>query len=108
MPIYDYDCGRCGPFSAMQPMARFQESCACPVCGAEASRTIVSAPAIASINLGGSIGHKAIQPSARYPRSSATHPAGCGCYMRQLRLPGALSAGGRVFTSHGPVRRSWL
>ena len=106
MPIYNYECEGCGPFTAMQPMARFQDPCACPECGAEASRTTLSAPAIASINPGGRIAHEAIQPNANPRHSSAAHPAGCGCCMRRLPLPGALSAGGRVFTSHGPIRRN--
>ena len=107
MPIYDYECEWCGPFTAMQPMTRFRDPCACPSCGADASRTLLSAPAIASSNPGGGIAHEAGQPSATSPRhSSAAHPAGCGCCVRRLPLPGALFAGGRVFTSHRPVRRN--
>ena len=106
MPIYDYECEQCGPFTAMQPMARFRDPCACPECGTEASRRFLGAPAIASITPGGRIAHEATQPSTTDPRrSSAPHPAGCGCGVRRFPLPGALSAGGRVFTSHGPVRR---
>ncbi|MBF9198259.1 FmdB family zinc ribbon protein [Microvirga terrestris] len=107
MPIYDYECQGCGPFTAMQPMARFQDPCACPKCGAETSRAFLSAPAIASISPSGRTAYEATQPSATYPRpSSAAHPAGCGCCVRRMPLPGALSAVGRVFTSHGPIRCS--
>ncbi|WP_371823111.1 zinc ribbon domain-containing protein [Microvirga sp. HBU67558] len=107
MPIYDYECQGCGPFTAMRPMARFQDPCACPKCGAEASRASLSAPAIARINSGGRIANEATQRSATDLRpSSAAHPAGCGCCVRRLPLPGTLSSGGRVFTSHGPIRCS--
>ncbi|WP_247654189.1 zinc ribbon domain-containing protein [Microvirga yunnanensis] len=91
----------------MRPMARFQDPCACPKCGAEASRASLSAPAIARINSGGRIANEATQRSATDLRpSSAAHPAGCGCCVRRLPLPGTLSSGGRVFTSHGPIRCS--
>ena len=100
MPIYDYACDACGPFTAIRPMAQFREPSACPDCGAGAVRTFLSAPAI----LGGSA-YAATEPGATAPRPATTaHPAGCGCCMRRMPLPGALSAGGRVFTAHGPVR----
>ena len=107
MPIYDYACEACGPFTAMRPMAQFRDPCACPECGAAAPRTILNAPAIAGGNPGSRIAHAATGPNgAPQHRAAAAHPAGCGCCARRLPLPGALSAGGRVFTSHGPVRRS--
>ena len=34
MPTYDYDCGRCGPFSESHPIAEFDRPQACPSCGA--------------------------------------------------------------------------
>ncbi|WP_336489383.1 FmdB family zinc ribbon protein [Methylobacterium nigriterrae] len=108
MPIYDYECEGCGPFTAMRPMAQFRDPCACPECGAEAPRTFLSAPAIAAGNPGSRVAYAATEPSATYPRrASAAHPAGCGCCVRRLPLPSALSTGGRIFMAHGPVRRSW-
>ena len=35
MPIYQYECEDCGPFTAMRRMAQFRDPCACPECGAE-------------------------------------------------------------------------
>ncbi|WP_142586310.1 zinc ribbon domain-containing protein [uncultured Methylobacterium sp.] len=107
MPTYDYACDACGPFRAMRPMAQFQDPCACPECGTGAARTVLSAPAIASGHAGRGVARDATEPSAPSSRqASAAHPAGCGCCMRRAPLPGALSAGGRVFTAHGPIRRS--
>src|SRR5437868_1917594 len=80
MPNYDYKCEECGPFTAMQPMARFRDPCVCPECGAEAPRTLLSAPAIISGNPSGRFAYEATQRSATSLRhSSAVHPAGCGC-----------------------------
>lgn len=108
MPIYDYACDACGPFTAMRPMAQFLAPCACPECGAGATRTALSAPAIVGGSAGGRVAFAATEPSASPSRpASAAHPAGCGCCVRRLPLPGALSAGGRVFTAHGPVRRGF-
>lgn len=107
MPIYDYACDACGPFTALRPMAQFRDPCACPECGGGAARTILGAPALLSGHAGGRATYAATEPSESPSRpASMAHPAGCGCCMRRVPLPGALSAGGRVFMAHGPVRRS--
>ncbi|WP_279604544.1 FmdB family zinc ribbon protein [Methylobacterium sp. J-070] len=107
MPIYDYECAACGPFTAMRPMVQFRDPCACPECGSGASRTFLSAPAIAGMD-----------PTRRSVLASherdangrglakAAHPAGCGCCMRRSPIPSALSSTGRVFSSSGPLPRS--
>ncbi|MGY2048003.1 FmdB family zinc ribbon protein [Methylobacterium sp. JK268] len=106
MPNYDYACDECGPFTAMRPMAQFRDPCLCPGCGVGAPRAFLGAPAIARINPGGRLAPAATEPSTTSPRGgSAAHPAGCGCCIRRMPLPGTLSAAGRVFTSHGPVQR---
>lgn len=107
MPIYDYACEGCGPFTAMRPMAQYRNPSACPQCGAGAPRTLVSAPGLASKDAVYSA-RTATEPKAGGPhRTPTTHPAGCGCCMRRWPLPTGLSGrGGRVFTAHGPVRRS--
>ncbi|KMO37242.1 hypothetical protein VQ02_13885 [Methylobacterium variabile] len=106
MPIYDYACDVCGPFTAMRPMAQFRDPCACPECGAGATRAFMSAPAIGGGHAGRRVADGAPVPSAAPSRrASVAHPAGCGCCVRRVPLPGALSAGGRVFASHGPIRR---
>lgn len=107
MPIYDYACDACGPFTALRPMALFRDPCACPECGGGAARIVVSAPALIGGSTSGRVAFAATEPSASAARPGpAAHPAGCGCCVRRVPLPGALSAGGRVFTAHGPGRRS--
>ena len=107
MPIYDYECAACGPFTAMRPMVQFRDPCACPECGSGASRTFLRAPPIAGMD-----------PTRRTVLASpergangrglakAAHPAGCGCCMRRSPIPSALSSTGRVFSSSGPLPRS--
>lgn len=100
MPLYDYACPACGPFTAMRPMAAFRDPYACPACGAAAARTLISAPAVAAT-------HAAPRGEAGGGRVAGTaHPAGCGCCVRRSPVPNAIAAkGGRAFASGGPVRR---
>lgn len=108
MPNYDYDCPACGPFTAMRPMAEFRDPCACPACGTEAPRTILSAPAVVGMDPNRRGAHASDERGESSQRfTKAAHPAGCGCCVRRSPLPSALlSKGGRVFWSSGPVRRS--
>ncbi|MDE0392684.1 MAG: zinc ribbon domain-containing protein [Rhodospirillales bacterium] len=43
MPLYDYDCGACGPFRDWAAMADYAEPQPCPQCSGLAARS-VSAP----------------------------------------------------------------
>jgi putative FmdB family regulatory protein len=68
MPTYDYDCGRCGPFSESHPIAEFDLPQACPGCGDPSPRAL-TLPAIG--------GAAAEAPSAATPFRA--HPGGCSC-----------------------------
>ncbi|NUZ04657.1 FmdB family zinc ribbon protein [Schlegelella koreensis] len=108
MPIYDYQCLACGPFTAMRSMAQFRDPCACPGCGNGAARRLVSAPAIADMDptRRSALAANERHASSRRP-TMAAHPAGCGCCVRRWPMPSALSSkGGHVFSSSGPLRRS--
>lgn len=107
MPIYDYDCGTCGPFTAMRSMAEFRDPSACPDCGTAALRTFLGAPSIAGMDSAqrGALAAKE-REAGDQGRTKAAHPAGCGCCVRRSPIPGALASKGRVFSSSGPLRRS--
>ncbi|MGP4806311.1 FmdB family zinc ribbon protein [Agrobacterium cavarae] len=104
MPMYEYSCSACGPFTAIRPLAAFREPCACPACDAAATRDLLSAPALVSMERArrGPASNGCEESS--YP-AKAAHPAGCGCCVRRSPIPVALSSKGRVFTSSGPPRR---
>ncbi len=108
MPIYDYDCQVCGPFTAMRSMAEFRDPFACPSCGIGAPRAALSAPGIAGMDPTRRSALASNERSASSQRpTKAAHPAGCGCCVRRWPIPSALSSnGGRVFSSSGPPRRS--
>ncbi|MCG5249490.1 FmdB family zinc ribbon protein [Methylorubrum extorquens] len=108
MPIYDYDCAACGPFTALRPMAAFRDPCACPACGVRAGRTFLRAPAITGMDPSRRSALAANERLASSQRAAqAPHPAGCGCCVRRWPIPSGLSSnGGRVFSASGPLRRS--
>ena len=106
MPIYDYSCLQCGSFTVMRPMTEFRDTGDCPTCGAAAQRTILRAPAVTGGDSTERIGPSSNERDAGGQRATKlAHPAGCGCCVRRLPMPGALSAKGRVFESSGPLPR---
>ena len=48
MPVYEYLCNDCGPFTDMRPMAECDDPQDCPRCEAESPRVILTAPAFAA------------------------------------------------------------
>ena len=85
MPIYEYDCAGCGDFSVLRPMAERDQPCACPACGAAATRVILSAPGLATLAGSQRRAHETNERSAHAPKSlaeymeSCKHGAGCSC-----------------------------
>ncbi len=49
MPLYEYDCQDCGPFTELRPMAASASPCPCPDCGAVAPRAFLTAPMLACV-----------------------------------------------------------
>ena len=79
MPFYDYNCSRCGSFTLNRPVVEFAQPQPCPICGREAARDLLSAPAVQ--------GGRAA-PDARFQCSPeqcemnlSRHGAGCPCCM---------------------------
>jgi len=104
MPVYEYACDDCGPFTALRPMAAFQDPHACPDCGADAPRVLLSAPAIAGMDAGRRRAAAVNERSSNEPRRSSGHAAGCGCCSgRKLQLPRATPA-----AKSFPAARPWM
>ena len=79
MPVYDYMCAACGPFSDMKPMSASSDPCACPDCGESAPRAILRAPFIAGMDAGKRNAVAVNERSANEPRSSRAHGSSCSC-----------------------------
>ena len=82
MPVYDYGCAQCGPFTELRPMVEFADPQPCPGCGEASPRMILTAPGLAMMDGGRRRASATNERSANAPqRSSASgrHAPGCGC-----------------------------
>lgn len=81
MPVYDYLCPRCGPFTEMRPMAECDLPHDCPDCGKGAPRAFLSVPYLASMSSERRLADATNERSASAPRafSASAHGGGCSC-----------------------------
>jgi len=81
MPVYEYECAECGPFAALRPMVQYADPHACPGCGSEAPRAMLSAPMLANMDAGRRTAFATNERSAHAPKSSKSlgHGAHCSC-----------------------------
>jgi putative FmdB family regulatory protein len=42
MPLYEYECGRCGPFRDWRTLSQYKKPAKCPDCGKPARRAVAS------------------------------------------------------------------
>lgn len=104
MPVYDYACADCGVFTALRPMAAYQDPLGCPDCGAEAPRVMLTAPALAGMDPTRRRAAATNERSSNEPRK-ASHAPGCGCCSgRGLRTPAAAAGAVKSF----PKARPWM
>ena len=82
MPVYDYECESCGPFTFMRPMAQCDRPARCPECGGKAPRAFLTAPYF-SMPSERRRAYAANEQSANSPKllseMGGGHDAGCGC-----------------------------
>ena len=82
MPIYEYSCPQCGPFTALRPLAQFDLPTPCPSCGASAERALLTAPSLgfgaARRRAAGLSSDEATAPVYR----NAAHGSACACCVR--------------------------
>lgn len=109
MPVYDYDCRDCGPFTTMRPMAESDRSAECPRCGRDAARAFFTAPYFAAMTVERRSAHAANERSTHAPQRlsdlGARHGPGCGCCRSR-------TADSATRTENGaksfPGRRPWM
>ncbi|WP_426314431.1 FmdB family zinc ribbon protein [Methylobacterium fujisawaense] len=102
MPVYDYACEACGPFTVMRPMAEFRDPHDCPDCGSSSQRAFLTAPRIAGMDAGLRAAHATNERSRHAPRRSGSHGAGCGCC--SPKKTAAAPAAAKSF----PSARPWM
>jgi putative FmdB family regulatory protein len=108
MPMYDYVCAACGPFTAHRPMSEYDQPLACEGCGAPAPRAILRAPALATMDAGARRGMAVNERSRHEPRKSGkAHPSGCGCCSTSRGFS-ATPVAGRSAAKSFPSARPWM
>jgi putative FmdB family regulatory protein len=111
MPVYDYDCMRCGPFTMLRPMAECKFSAACPRCGEDAARAFLTAPYVAAMPADQRLAHATNEQSAHAPRRSNQgnyHGAGCNCCGQKATQKAAGGRGDKNAAKSFPGRRPWM
>ena len=104
MPVYDYECPSCGPFTAFRPMAEYAQPATCDECGKSAPRAFLTAPALAGMDAGLRRSLAVNERSRHEPRrSNGAHPSGCGCCSTAKRTPAAAGA-----AKSFPGARPWM
>jgi len=109
MPVYEYLCDGCGiDFSAMRPMAQSSAPHACPECGSDAPRAMLSAPAYAGMPAAQRTAHSVNERAKHEPKSSSQlghrHGPGCGCGSGPSRTTVVAPDGKKSF----PTKRPWM
>ena len=112
MPIYDFECPTCGPFTAMRPMAEAADPSACPDCAASAPRAYLTAPAVLGMDgarrraiAANEKSRSSPEVSSKSERYGGKHGPGCGCCAGAKRRKATFRAdGGKAF----PSSRPWM
>jgi len=109
MPVYDYLCADCGPFSEMRPMAECDASQSCPKCEGLSPRAILTAPNFFCMPSDKRKAYATNERSANAPKTigeySASHAPGCGCCSgKPSRLVKKTRSGAKSF----PTARPWM
>lgn len=76
MPLYEYECGTCGVFTALKKMSESNAPAQCEQCGCESER-IISAPHLAILGKQQRAAHELNEKSANEPR--VARRSSCGC-----------------------------
>jgi putative FmdB family regulatory protein len=109
MPVYEYMCDNCGPFTRLRSMAEYELPSDCPGCGLNAPRVMLTAPVCLNMSAQSRIAHAANERSAHVPRTlsslKGSHGAGCACCStsncRMMRR-------GKGGTKSFPTSRPWM
>lgn len=108
MPVYEYACEECGPFTALRPMSEYDQPCACPDCETSSKRVMLTAPHLASMNANKRNAMAVNERSSHEPISSKSlgHGPNCGCCgSKSKKSKAKVSASG---AKSFPSARPWM
>ncbi|MBR0899200.1 zinc ribbon domain-containing protein [Bradyrhizobium tropiciagri] len=112
MPVYDYLCSECGPFTDMRPMVECELPQVCPQCEATSPRVILTAPAFFCMPSSKRKAHATNEQSRHAPKTldqyRAAHGPGCGCCSTAKRKPARLMTKTKSGAKGFPTARPWM
>ena len=110
VPVYEYLCNDCGPFTDMRPMAECDDPQDCPQCAIEAPRVILTAPNFSNMAADRRKAFATNERSANAPKTlgeyKASHKPGCGCC--SSKKPSRLMTKSRGGAKGFPTARPWM
>jgi putative FmdB family regulatory protein len=110
MPVYEYLCNGCGPFTDLRPMSECDDPQACPRCETSSPRVILTAPNFCCMPAEKRKAHAVNEKSGHAPKTlaeyKAAHAPGCGCCTgkKPARLMTKTRSGAKGF----PTARPWM
>jgi putative FmdB family regulatory protein len=109
MPVYDYLCSGCGPFTELRPMSECDAPSQCPSCGGASPRAFLTAPYFSTMSAERRLAHVTNERSAHAPQNlagfKAKHGVGCSCCGG---LPKRKVAKGKGGAKSFPSSRPWM
>jgi putative FmdB family regulatory protein len=110
MPVYEYLCNDCGPFTDMRPMSECDDPQDCPQCDSSSPRVMLTAPNFFCMPSDRRTAIAANERSAHAPKTlaeyKASHGPGCGCCSgkKPTRAVAKTKSGAKSF----PTARPWM
>jgi putative FmdB family regulatory protein len=109
MPVYEYLCEGCGPFTAMRPMSEYEKPQPCPDCGDKSKRVLLTAPRFSTMSSRLRLAHATNERSADKPNTlsalKSAHGSGCACCTGTLKRK---TARGKNGAKGFPNARPWM
>jgi putative FmdB family regulatory protein len=112
MPVYEYLCDACGPFTAIRPMAEYDMPQPCPDCRRKAPRVLLTAPNFSTMSSTVRLAHATNERSASAPSTlsslKAAHGSGCSCCSGSFGKKSRKTARGKNGAKSFPGSRPWM
>ena len=109
MPVYEYLCGGCGPFTDIHPMSDYEKPQPCPDCGNISPRVLLTAPNFSTMSPGLRLAHATNERSASAPSTLSSlkgaHGSSCTCCSGMLKRKTARTKNG---AKGFPSARPWM
>lgn len=117
MPLYEYECVDCGPFTELRPMAESSWPCACPDCGDPAPRAYLTPPMMACVAGDTRTAIETNERAANAPmtpgeyaakQAAKKHRSGCSCCAVGTRKKKSTTVKTPSGAKSFPSKRPWM